>query len=188
VLGGAGWDPFVRSFATRFTDCESFRTLCRRRADGRELKRRTDRETQTPFSAYNLRLYRQTYFGIRDVIGPLLQSGSAWFAPMEDRRAGKPCVAEICPASTLKRHGLYRPYKGTLPERVTGRRNILSSIEEKSGVQFKDPRFRDIMLSEAGGNALDSLIAAWAICAMRGTPRVLETGESDYRLQGRVYA
>jgi hypothetical protein len=90
VLGDAGWDPFVRSFAATFPDCESFRTLCRQKANGRELKRRTDRETRTPFSAYNLRLYRQTYFGIRDVIGTLLQTGSAWFAPMEKRSPDKP--------------------------------------------------------------------------------------------------
>jgi hypothetical protein len=188
VLGETTWEPLVRSFAATFADCESFRVWCRQRAGGRELKRRTDREAQTPFSAYNLRLYRQTYFGIRDVIGPLLQSRSAWFAPMEKPVPGKPCVVEICPASTLKRHGLYRPYKGTLQEHLSGRRDILSSIEKKSGIQFKDPMLRDTMISENGGNALDSLIAAWAMCGMRGKPQILEAGEPEYSVEGRVYA
>lgn len=188
VLKEADWDQFVRSFGTAFADCDSFRTLCRQTANGRELKRRTDIETQTPFSAYNLRLYRQTYFGIRDVIGPLLQADSAWFAPMDKRSPAKPCVVEICPASTLKRHGLYRPYKGALPNHLNGCRQILASIEERIHVRFSDPLLRDTMLSETGGNALDSLVAAWALHEMRGMPRILETEESDYRVEGRVYA
>jgi hypothetical protein len=188
VLRETDWESFVRLFATTFPDCESFRAQCRERANGRELKRRTDRETQTPFSAYNLRLYKQTYFGIRDVIGPLLQNGSGWFAPMQRRLAGKPCIVEICPASTLKRHGLYRSYKGPLPEHLAARREILRSIEAKSGMQFEDPLLRDVIVSETGGNALDSLVAAWAIYGVRGTPLTLETGELDYRVEGRVHA
>jgi hypothetical protein len=187
VLKEVGWDQFVRSFGATFADCDSFRELCKQTANGRELKRRTDIETETPFSAYNLRLYRQTYFGIRDVISPLLRSASAWFAPMEKLIPDKPCVVEICPASTLKRHGLYRPYKGALPDHLTGRREILAAIEQRSSLRFRDPLIRDVMLSETGGNALDSLVAAWAIHEMRGTPRILETEESDYRDEGRVY-
>jgi hypothetical protein len=171
VIDEAPWDAFVRSFGVRFADCDSFRMHCQQKASGRELKRRTDVETQTPFSPYNLRLYRQTYFGISDVISPLLRAGSAWFAPMEERLPGKPCVVEICPASTLKRHGLYRPYKGALSAHLAGRRWILSSIESKSGMGFCDPVARDVVLSEPGGNALDSVVAAWAIFGMRGTPR-----------------
>lgn len=106
---------------------------------------------------------------------------------MEERSLDKPCVVEICPASTLKRHRLYRPYKGASPEHLAGRREILTSIVEKSSIRFKDPLTRDIVLSETGGNALDSLIAAWAILGMRGTPRMLETKETDYRVEGRVY-
>ena len=44
------------------------------------------------------------------------------------------------------------------------------------------------MLEEAGGNALDSLIAAWAVSGYVNEPRSLETEESDYLVEGRVYA
>jgi hypothetical protein len=57
-----------------------------------------------------------------------------------------------------------------------------------SGIRFMDPVFRNVMLSETGGNALDSLVAAWAILGMRRIARILETEESDYRVEGRVYA
>jgi hypothetical protein len=107
---------------------------------------------------------------------------------MEKRSPDKPCVVEVCPASTLKHHGLYRSYKGARHEHLASRRDILSFIEERSGISFKDPMSRDIILSETGGNALDSLVAAWAICGMRDTPRILETEEVDYAVEGRVYA
>jgi hypothetical protein len=37
-------------------------------------------------------------------------------------------------------------------------------------------------VSETGGNALDSLIAAFAVYGMRGTDRILETEDLDYLL------
>lgn len=106
---------------------------------------------------------------------------------MERRILSKPCVVGICPASTLKRHGLYLSYKGRSPGHFAARGRILSAIEEESGARFEDYETREIMLSDAGGNALDSLIAAWAIYGMRDTPGILETEESDYIVEGRVY-
>jgi hypothetical protein len=67
------WEDFIFSFSNRYPDPEAFREACRAVAGGSELKRVTDRESHTPFSPYNIRLYRQTYFGIRDVLGPLLR-------------------------------------------------------------------------------------------------------------------
>ena len=189
LLGENGWPTFVRSFANTYPDCESFRTLCHQKVSGCELKRRTDRETHTPFSVYNLRLYRQTYFGIRDVVAPLLGSGSAWFAPMERRVPAKPCVVEICPASTLKHLGLYRHwhYKGRSSEHCAARRAILCALEETRRIRFEDHDTREMMLSDVGGDALDSLVAALAIYGLHETPEILETDESDYLAEGRVY-
>ena len=64
------WEKFVSSFEDIYTTPEEFRRLCKSLFEGKELKRFTDIEAKTPFSPYNLRLYRQTYFGIRDVLGP----------------------------------------------------------------------------------------------------------------------
>jgi hypothetical protein len=60
----------IRGFAERFATPHFDRRL---RALRRELKRRTDIETATPFSPYNLRLYR-THYGLRDVIALLVRS------------------------------------------------------------------------------------------------------------------
>lgn len=69
------WEDFVRSFAERCSDPQHFKEACRAADGGRELKRVTDKESHTPFSPYNLWLYRQTYFGIRDLLRPLVHDG-----------------------------------------------------------------------------------------------------------------
>jgi hypothetical protein len=66
------WEDFALSFPDRYASPEVFRETCCATTDGSELKRVTDRESHTPFSPYNIRLYRQTYFGISDVLAPVV--------------------------------------------------------------------------------------------------------------------
>src|SRR5512145_141110 len=77
LMNGQTWLQFIHAFADRFATPQHFRQACLHAAHGRELKRRTDVEAKTPFSPYNLRLYRQTYYGFRDVIAPLVHERSA---------------------------------------------------------------------------------------------------------------
>ena len=83
------WKSFVHEFAARHPDAESFKRWSLERAGGRELRRLTDREARTPFSPYNLRLYRQTYFGIRDLLAPLIATGRVNVLPMQPPLPGK---------------------------------------------------------------------------------------------------
>lgn len=103
----ANRDAFALSFAARFGDCDNFRHSCRAAAGGRELQRVTGPESHTPFSPYNLRLFRQTCFGIRSVLAPLVRDGLVSVVPMQRPAADKPWLLEICPASTLKARNLY---------------------------------------------------------------------------------
>jgi len=106
------WKQFVSSFEDIYTTPEEFRRLCKSLSEGKELKRFTDIEAKTPFSPYNLRLYRQTYFGIRDVLGPLIKNNRVCALPMQKPLPDRAWVLEICPASTLKKENLSLPYKG----------------------------------------------------------------------------
>ena len=103
LLNGGTWTEFVASFPSRFPTPELFRSRCWKRAGDRELKRVTDEVAVTPYAVYNLRLYKQTYFGIARVLAPLCGSGRAVAPPMQRRRSGVPWLLEVCPASTLKR-------------------------------------------------------------------------------------
>ena len=98
LIGEQGWMAFALSFGRRYPTPQPFRETCQRAANGRDLKRTTDRERRTPFSPYNLRVYRQTYFGIRDLLGPLAATPStASWPPWQP--SGRCAIRASCPGS-----------------------------------------------------------------------------------------
>jgi hypothetical protein len=180
------WEDFVLSFPDRYPNLDAFRRVCREAAGGREPKRVTDQESQTPFSPCNLRLYRQTYFGIRDVLHPLVRDQLAYVLPMQSALAGKPWILEVCPASTLKQEALYQPYKGRREAHRQAREHILREIEEK-GLSIPAELQAEIM-ADCEGDALDSVIAAFATFRALHNPAGLVPEDNDaYKLEGYVH-
>ena len=165
LMNNQTWLRFIRSFPDRFTTCQQFRQACLRATPGRELKRCTDVESKTPFSPYNLRLYRQTYYGLHDVIAPLVRERAVRVLPMQASRAGVPRLIEICPASTLKKLNWYRPYKGRSISQRTTRLTIMRSLQQE-GVRMAG-QLKPIVLADPEGDALDSVIAAWVVYRSR---------------------
>ncbi len=181
------WPAFLRGFTREFPAAEVLRERCRQAGGGRDLRRRTDRETRTPFSPYNLRLFRQTYYGIRDVLAPLVLVHGATALPMQAPRPRGLWLLETCPAALLKRERLYRPYKGRHPRRRAMRRTILRVLEQRCGLTFSSRGLRERALTDPGGDALDSVLAALAAARAASNPdRLLPVGQ-DYRIEGCVY-
>lgn len=181
------WYDFAVSFSDRYANPEVFREACRMAANGSEVKRVTDRESRTPFSPYNIRLYRQTFFGIRDVLAPLVQDRLATVLPMQTMVPGSPWVLEICPASTLKRESLYWPYKGNSREHREKRTQILAVIEQAAPLSIPEA-VRSVILKNTDGDALDSVLAAYAVFrAVRSPAGVVAVGDSAHSLEGYVY-
>ncbi len=161
LMQGLSWNEFIRHFPKLYASEDEFRDLNRRLSGNVELKRATDKEVKAPFCVYNLRLYRQTYFGIRDIIRPLVLSDAASILPMQFPRAGIPWLMEICPASALKKEGLYIPYKGKGTKEQTAREYILDHYQRKA--LDLPAEIRDRALQNADGDALDSIIAAYSV-------------------------
>lgn len=155
------WVSFIRRFATNYTNSEQFREDCRRQTGGREFKRATDTEARVPWCAYNLRLYRQTWAGIRHVLLPLVER-DCHVIPMQQPAADKPLIAEICPASTLKAEGLYVPYKGRGDKLRVARAGILREVTQRGLLASVRGSLRDTILDNTGGDALDSVLSAIA--------------------------
>jgi hypothetical protein len=182
------WESFVLSFNQRFSDPEGFKEKCFSAANKKELRRTTDDEQRTPFSPYNLWLYKQTYYGIGYVIKPLMQQRQASFLPMQKPITELSWVIEICPASTLKNRGFDFRYKGRSPDRRAQRLQILKGIKEFLNVKISQDLETKIM-DDSGGDALDSVIAAFA--TFHNLPNLFSppvTGNSIYTLEGYVYA
>ncbi len=160
MVPGRDWGVFLARFPRRYPTPEAFYRESHRRWG--EARRACDRAARTPFAPNNLRLYRQTYHGLRDVLLPLVAARAACVLPLQRPRAGVPWLLECCPASALKRLGLYLPaYKGAGRERARRRSGILWTLECRGDLVPLSACLRRTLVAQAGGDALDSLIAAW---------------------------
>ncbi len=186
LVKDASWEEFVLAFPDRYSTPEEFRDACQRASCGVEWRRAADLESRTPFSPYNLRVYRQTYFGIRELLAPLVRDGSACVPPMQRALPGKPWILEICPASLLKLERLYKPpYKGVGQAHRAARARILSEIEKSVPLSVPS-RLRRMLLDDRGGDALDSVIAACGAFRALRNPDGLDA-DGAYALEGYVY-
>lgn len=186
LMHGRSWDEFIRDFPELYGNEDEFREINRKLSGNVELKRLTDKEVKAPFCVYNLRLYRQTYFGIREIIRPLMISNTASILPMQSLSEDKPWLIEICPASTLKKAGLYLPYKGKGEKEKVTREHILNHLAKKTLNLPRD--IRDRALQNTDGDALDSIIAAHSVFDMLDKLNsIIPTGEL-YAHEGFTFA
>ncbi|MBI4339071.1 MAG: DUF429 domain-containing protein [Chloroflexi bacterium] len=182
------WVEFVASFGQRYTSHDTFKSELFSKANGRELRRLTDTESKTPFSPYNLRLHWQTFYGIRDVLGPLVKQKAARILPMQEQSLSQPSIVEVCPGSTLKCYGHYKRYKGSSDVARQAREELVRWLEyvNKPNITFLDGGHRDKTLHDTEGDALDSIIAATA--AFRAGMNPLPArNRPEYQVEGYVY-
>lgn len=184
---------FILGFAARHPTPEAMQATCAAAGREGELKRDCDRELKTPFAPQNLRLYRQTWHGIAQVLAPLCTVGARVApiqgAPGTGSRTGL-WLLETCPASTLKRSERYRPYKSSAPKHRAERTGLLDWLRSR-GVAVP-PAVAQRALDDADGDALDSLICAevaWRAwrAAARGEP-LDPPLTAAHRVEGYVYA
>jgi len=176
LVADESWEGFVRGFPSRYGSPEIFRESCRKATGPHEVRRETDQESRTPFSPYNLRIYKQTYFGIRDLLAPLVRENAACVLPMQAPLAEKPWLLEICPASTLRALGKRRPpyrYKGKKKKHSQARTEILTALERHRGLTRLAPGIRAAIAANSEGDAPDSVIAALATHRALRNPRIL---------------
>lgn len=183
------WDGFVQQFPKRYSDPQAFRTILRLECNGTEYKRQTDRDAGTPFNSYNLRLYRQTWWGIARVLGPLVNAGRAVVRPQQPVKKNVPTIVEVCAACTLKHRKVYKrfgAYKGKGLKPRQQRKKIVDYLVNERLLTFAgrlETELRQILLDNAGGDALDAVIGAIAAAHadLNAEP------DAHQRLEGRVY-
>jgi hypothetical protein len=186
LMQGRSWSQFAEAFARQFSLPEDFREHCRKLADGTERRRVCDREARVPFAAYNLRIYRQTFYGVRDVLAAAMARGAATVIPMQEYAADKAWIIEACPASTLKALGVYRPYKGATKAHRAQRGRILDCLYQSGLTTAIDGKLRVTLLADQGGDALDSVIAAAATARAYKDGRLTKPAEALELIEGRI--
>ncbi|WP_440952590.1 hypothetical protein [Methanococcoides sp. FTZ1] len=179
------WESSILNFSRNYISPEDFRNKCRNSMGNKEIRRKTEIQKKAPFCVYNLRLYRQTYYGIRYIIEPLLKEQAVRIIPLQKPHPSKALLAETCPACTLKRKGIYIPYKGKNKRELENRRTILTSMNTW------DLEIEDNIVARAlvdpEGDAIDSILAAYA--AYHALQR---TGDEtllkeEYIIEGMIY-
>jgi hypothetical protein len=179
------WIDFIAAFPERFPDPDSFRAWALREAGGVELRRDADRIAKTPFNSYNLRIYRQTWWGIAKLLQPLLTAGAAVAAPYQPSpRRIRPVLVEACPAFALKSIGMYQPYKGSTDLHRRQRRVILRRLVDLGHLVAPEPSTVQRLIYDKGGDALDALIAALVAAA---TGKFVRGRRVSDDLEGQIY-
>jgi hypothetical protein len=177
------WRSFALRYAAEFADADSFRSIMRSRHNAIEHKRMTDRIAGTPFNSYNLRLYRQTWWGITGLLGPLVRSAAAIIRPQQRLMKDKPVLIEVCAACTLKSIDLYPPYKGKNAIHRKARQRILDHLIDRGALTAPARSMRRMLLDNEGGDALDAVIGAIATAHAD----LVKEADAFQRLEGRVY-
>ena len=180
-IEASSWADFIGGFL--HADALAFYTHCRRISGGREPKRATDVESKTPWCAFNIRLYRQSYHGMAELLRPLVSGGEALALPMQAPVPGLPWLIETCPASALRHLGWRGSYKGAGFK--DARRQILRRLSAANLLVPLPRTLRERVVGNIGGDALDSIIAALATARALGDIDVGDGGGDE--LEGRVY-
>jgi hypothetical protein len=194
---GAGWTDQLAFLGAFGEDAYGVGEECLRRAKRlggpNHIRRLTDREARAPFDCYHYRIIYQTFYGMRDVLGPLRRDRGTAVLPFQYARLGQArrVLVEACPASTLRRLGLpHQKYKSDRPpplglpfRRV--RRRILDGLA--AHVVIRPGQRRDLM-GDPGGDALDAVLdAVGAAGAWKATDHDRVARHRRYPREGRLF-
>jgi hypothetical protein len=195
--------PDWRAFACDFTFenveemVDTYVTRAREYTDGERtyLKRATDAATGAS-SPYGFVVVAQTLYGVRDVLRPLVCNERVSVLPMDDPSDSndpddeRPWLCEIYPAATLRDLGLpNEKYKndGKYPEARERRERIVAGLRD-AGVTVTDD-IAATAIADAGGDALDSVVAALAVFRALDDGRLAAGTTPDERTgpEGHIY-
>jgi hypothetical protein len=155
---GSSWDEQAAWLASCDTP-EAWREICRV-AGTDEMRRVCDVAMRVPFAPANLRIFRQTWRCIVDVLTPLRRLG-AGVIPFDDPGSSRVLIAEGGPACVLRhRDWPTRGYKGREPARRETRTRIAQRLGEGLAEHRinLDPATRSAAVDDHEGDALDSLL------------------------------
>ena len=118
---------------------------------GKELRRETDRDRRSPFCPTNLRMYRQTFWGLRAL--------SKIDLPIPPWESGDGAVVEVLPADVARHLDL--------PSKLSreGRESGVAALD-KLGIAIRESD-QILIAQDREGDALDAVLAAVAAAAAR---------------------
>lgn len=153
------WEDFLEGFATHFDEKDIDEYPGPYDPDG-ESRRETDFRFggQSPMSP---QVRYQVFYGLRDILHPLVTDDAVRVLPMQSRDSTKPSVLEVYPAATFGAERLYRiGYKDNTEQSQERRRVNAEGLQAHEGLSIDDHLVEKASQSD---DALDSLCAAFAV-------------------------
>lgn len=150
----------IATWVASFPTARAWRSAMRE-SSRREPRRACDRVLQTPMAPMNLRVFKQTFTVIREILVPLADEGVAIMPVAMPGGGVEPAVAvcESCPASVLRARGWpAKGYKGG-GEPPRALREELIRLLRKEGLEIPSPAAVEA-IHDAEGDLLDALILA----------------------------
>lgn len=192
ILSEPNWGSFLRHFPDWFSDPSDLQRRCQSRGsllDGSRVQyQRETEEVVGGLSAYNRRLRNQTFYGIRDLLRPLVLADRVRAVPMQELHPDRPTLLEVYPAATLDcldaethRNG----YKDA-SEKALHRRESNVEAVEAADVELPDET-RNLLLADDGGDALDAVLAAVATWNNTTDPSNLRIEDERRQVEGHIY-
>lgn len=191
LMGVDDWETFLLKFPGAFGGPEEFRRRCRSRAERigegvTEYKRETEQD-HGGLAAYDYYLFKQTFYGIRDVLRPLALADAVRVPPMQPIDGSRPTVVETYPAGVLDEldeETKREKYKQSNEESRARRETNLAALRAKLTIA---DQFEDRLLDDSEGDGLDAALAAygaWRNTAGNGTLDV----DGEYpKIEGYIY-
>lgn len=149
------WEASVAWLAS-FRDPRDWRRAVRK-ISRKEPRRVADRAAGTPLASMNLRVFKQTWTAMVELLQPLLEAGVR-VEPMAGPFGSSVVVAEGCPASVLKRAGdSARGYKGKGDPPRQRRAEIVARMRSDWGLTL-DREIANRCITDEGGDDLDAVL------------------------------
>lgn len=197
IHGAETWEDSLEWVTTVAYDAEAFQSACRSRAREATGGDRADirRETDGPVGAlcpYTNHVRAMTFYGIRDLLAPLARTDAVAVRPMQEPANADAATAtdatslcEVYPAGTLASLDLpAREYKDADDHARDRRREIVDGLADQTPLEFTDG-VRGVLVDDAGGDALDSVVAA--LGTYRAWQTDFETDRSYDNSEGYIY-
>lgn len=153
------WGEFLEEFASNFKNQDIGAYPGPYNSDGGS-RRETDIRFggQSPMSP---QVKYQVFYGLRDVLHPLVSENEIRVLPMQSREPAKPSVLEVYPAATFGAERLYRTgYKENTKKSQKRRRVNAEGLQSHDKLSIEDSLVEKAIQSD---DALDSLCAAFSV-------------------------
>ncbi|WP_142855982.1 DUF429 domain-containing protein [Salinigranum halophilum] len=189
VVAEDTWTEFLRTLPTWCTSPADLRWRCERRVrlvDGSSDIR--VRATDAPLSAlspFDDRIVASTFFGLRDVLRPLVLTDRVRVPPMTAPQSDRPFVIEVYPAGTLVDLELFSDDSDEASDPVRREATVDGLAEAADCVLDVDRTAHERIVGDDA--ALESLVAAYAVYRNTRTAASLRVSDPRRHIEGQVF-